>query len=262
MDRPAGGEESMIERFKIHFAPGSEQRVISVCLPRGYCASDERYPVMYMFDGQNAFEAERAAYRNSWNLHEFTDGWEKDVIIVGIESSQESDRRLAEYCPYHLSPKVWEGLRGRGRATAEWIIGALKPEIDRRYRTMGDRLCTGAMGASLGGLMSLYLAMAFNDVFSKAACLSMPTGMCFPQLRAQARESVLNPDTRVYLSLGENEARDMRMLSGMVSRTLQISNLLMARGVRVYPYVQEGGRHCEEDWRAQTAEFMRFLWLE
>ena len=252
----------MIERFRIHFAPGSDERVVSVYLPRGYGASDEAYPVMYMFDGQNAFEEDKAAYRNSWNLHEFADNWEKDIIIVGMESSMENDRRLAEYCPYQLTPKIWEGLRGRGRATAEWMIGTLKREIDSRYRTMGDRLCTGVMGASLGGLMSLYMATAFNDVFSKAACLSVPMGMCFSQLRAQIREGMMDPDTRVYLSMGEEEARDKKMLSGMVSRSLQLSNHLMNRGARVYPFLQEGGRHCEEDWRAQTAEFMRFLWLE
>ena len=252
----------MIERFRIHFAPGSDERMISVYLPKGYDASDEAYPVMYMFDGQNAFEEDNAVYRNSWNLHAFADHWVKGMIIVGIESSQESDRRLSEYCPYPLMPKIWEGLHGRGRATAEWIIGTLKPEIDRRYRTMGDRLCTGVMGASLGGLMSLYLVTAFNDVFSKAACLSVPMGMCFPQLLSQVREGIIDPDTRVYIALGEEEARDQKMLSGMVSRSLQIANHLMSRGARVYPFLQEGGRHCEADWRMQIPEFMRFLWLE
>lgn len=252
----------MIERFTLHFAPGGEERVVSVCLPRGYYDTDAAYPVMYMFDGQNAFEADRAAYRHSWNLHTFVDLWEKDMIIVGIESSRESDRRLSEYCPYHLTPKVWEGMRSRGRATAEWMIGTLKQEIDGRYRTMGDRLCTGVMGASLGGLMSLYMVTAFNDVFSKAACLSAPTGMCFAQLRAQIDRGMIDPDTRVYLALGENEARDQRMLAGMVSRSLQIGHALMRRGARVYSYLQEEGRHCEEDWRAQVSAFMRFLWLE
>ena len=37
----------MIERFRIHFAPGSDERVVSVYLPKGYDASDEDYPVMY-----------------------------------------------------------------------------------------------------------------------------------------------------------------------------------------------------------------------
>ena len=201
----------MIERFRMYFSPGSDERVVSVCLPRGYYDSDVSYPVMYMFDGQNAFEQDQADYGNSWALHEFLQDWEKEVIIVGLESSRESDRHLAEYCPYHLAPRMWEGLRGRGRATVEWIIGSLKQEIDSRYRTLQDRLCTGVMGAGLGGLMSLYAVTAFNEVFSKAACLSVPMGMCFPQLRSQVREGIIDPDTRVYMAFGEEEARDQKM---------------------------------------------------
>ena len=252
----------MIERFGIHFAPGMDERVISVCLPRGYGQSDEHYPVMYMFDGQNAFDPDMSAYGSSWNLHEFLGEWEKNVIIVGIESSQECDRRLAEYCPFHLPPRMGQGLRGRGRATMEWIIGALKPEIDSRYRTLPDRLCTGVMGGAMGALMSLYAVTAFNDVFSKAVCLSVPTGVCYPQLLRQVRESRIDPDTRVYLAIGENEARDKKMLAHMVCSNLTIANTLMDKHARVYPFLQQGGRHCEEDWRAQTEAFMHFLWLE
>lgn len=252
----------MIERFQIHFSPGSEERTVSVCLPRGYHDSDEMYPVMYMFDGQNAFEQDRADYGNSWAMHEFMREWEKGVIIVGVESSRESDRHLAEYCPYHLAPRMWEGLRGRGRATMEWIISSLKPEIDSRYRAIPDRLCTGVIGAGLGGLMSLYAVTAFNEVFSKAACLSVPVGICYAQLLRQVRDSLIDPDTRVYLALGENEARDRKMLAHLIACNLTISNTLQGKHARVYPYLLEGGRHCEADWRSQMAEFMHFLWLE
>lgn len=251
----------MIERFHMHFAPGMDERVVSVCLPEHYAESGEGYPVMYMFDGQNAFEEDRTNYGNSWRLHKFVQGWEKGIIIVGVESSQESDRHLAEYCPYHLAPRMWEGLRGRGHATMEWMTDTLKPEIDRRYRTMPGRLCTGAMGAGLGGLMSLYAATAFNAVFSKAACLSVPMGVCYPQLLRQVRESRIDPDTRIYLALGENEARDKRMLTHMVVNHLTVANTLMDRQARVCTVLEPGGRHCEEDWRAQTEAFMRFLWL-
>ena len=252
----------MIERFRIHFAPGADERMVSVCLPRGYHDCDAHYPVMYMFDGQNAFEQEHADYGNSWSLHEFVKDWEKDVIIVGVESSRESDRHLAEYCPYHLAPRMWEGLRGRGRATMEWIVGTLKQEIDSRYRTLADRLCTGIMGAGLGGLMSLFAVTAFNETFSKAACLSVPLGICYPQLLRQVREAGIDPDTRVYLSLGENEARDRKMLAHLIACNLTICNTLQGKRTRVYPYMLEGGRHCEADWSGQTREFMRFLWLE
>ena len=86
----------MIERFPVYFAPSSDERLVSVYLPQGYDERREAYPVMYMFDGQNAFEDDRASYGRSWRLHEFLDGWCKEMIVVGLQSSQEGDRRLAE----------------------------------------------------------------------------------------------------------------------------------------------------------------------
>ena len=252
----------MIERFPVYFAPSSDERLVSVYLPQGYDERREAYPVMYMFDGQNAFEDDSASYGRSWRLHEFLDGWCKGMIIVGLQSSQEGDRRLAEYCPYHLAPRSWEGLRGRGRATMEFIAGTLKPMIDERYRTMPQRACTGVIGGSLGALMSLYAVTAFGDVFSKAACVSPSVNMCYGQLYAQLRDTPIDPDTRVYLSWGENEARDKRTLAHMTQQNLVLCNLLMARQARVLPFLQEEGRHCEEDWSRQAGEFMRFLWLE
>ena len=146
----------MINRFTVHFSPSMDERMVSVYLPPAYGDSDQAYPVMYMFDGQNAFEEREAAYGKAWHLDEFLNDWEKEIILVGLQSSAESDRRTAEYCPYHLAPRAWEGLRGRGRATMDYIAGVLKPMIDERYRTIPNRLCTGIMGASMGGLTNEY----------------------------------------------------------------------------------------------------------
>jgi len=253
---------NMIERFPVYFSPSSDERVISVYLPRGYGDTDETYPVMYMFDGQNAFEDEVASYGKSWGLHTFMDEWQKRMIIVGLQSSAEGDRRLAEYCPYHLAPRRWEGLRGRGRATMDYITKTLKPMIDERYRTMPQRACTGLIGDSMGALMALYAVTAYNDVFSKAACVSPALSMCYPQMLCECRADGIDPDTRVYLSFGEHEARDKRALAHMASQSLEIANVLMTKGVRVYPYLQMDGRHCEEDWSRQTERFMHFLWLD
>ena len=88
------------------------------------------------------------------------------------------------------------------------------------------------------------------------------THLCYPQLLRQIRSDRLDADTRIYLSVGENEARDQRTLALQTERMLTIANMAMSRGVRVYPYLQPEGRHCEEDWTRQTAEFLHFLWLE
>ena len=252
----------MIERFEVCFAPGMDERVISVYLPVGYGESDEYYPVMYMLDGQNAFEEELAVYGKSFNLHAFMSGWEKKLIIVGIQSSGENDRRLAEYCPYPLGRGRWKGLHARGDETVRWIAEELKPMIDARYRALSDRACTGIIGAATGGLLALYAVSAFNGVFSKAACISPAICSCHAALVGQIREGAIDADTRVYLSMGEHEAKDKQSLARMMFRLLEVGRALMRRGARAETVLQESGRHCEADWRLQTERFMRFLWLE
>ena len=252
----------MIERFEMYFEPSREKRMVSIYLPPDYAYSSEAYPVMYMFDGQNAFEDGVCAYGTALHMHAFLDGWEKRMIAVALQSSAECDRRMAEYCPYHLAPRLWEGLRGRGRATMEWITGTLLPHINSRYRTLTDRTCTGVTGVSMGAVMALYAATAYNGVFSKAGCMSPALAMGHAQILQQIRAQDLNPDTRVFLSWGENEARDRRMLAHTTSQSLAVTNLLSARGVRTYPYIQEEGRHCEADWKRQLPDMMRFLWLQ
>ena len=248
----------MIHRFALTYTPGQEERMVSVYVPEG----GGRFPVMYMFDGQNAFEDGEAAYGRSWNLGAFLSGWGKGMILVAMQSSMERDRRLSEYCPYHLAPKLWEGLRGHGRETVSWMVGELKTSIDAQFPTLPERACTGVMGASMGALMSLYAVTARNDVFSKAACVSPALGSCYAQALRQMKGDRVVPDTRVYLSWGACESRDARSLAHTTAQHLEIANLLMAQGARVYPYLQEEGRHCEADWSRQTGEFMRFLWLE
>ena len=260
--RPEETEATMIERFAVRFEPGMDERVVSVYLPRGYGESDERYPVMYMFDGQNAFESYSDDYDGTWKLHRFLMRWEKEMIVVAVESSAEADRRMAEYSPYPLAPQRWGSLCARGSQTIEWMADVLKPQIDARYRTLPERACTGVMGGSMGGLMSLCAVVMRNDVFSKAACVSPAIGECHEALMKGIAQHALDADTRVYLSLGSDEAKDKPSLARECARILSLSNALVRAGVRTYPFIQEGGRHCEVDWSVQTPEFMRFLWME
>ena len=59
----------MINRFTVHFSPSMDERMVSVYLPPAYGDSDQAYPVMYMFDGQNAFEEREAAYGKACLLY-------------------------------------------------------------------------------------------------------------------------------------------------------------------------------------------------
>ena len=74
----------MVIKESVWYAPAAEPRTLHIYLPDSYDASDERYPVMYFWDGHNLFYDSDATYGKSWGLREFLDSWAKDMIIVGI----------------------------------------------------------------------------------------------------------------------------------------------------------------------------------
>jgi len=150
-------------------------RPVAVYLPAGYDEREERrYPVLYMQDGQNLFDAERAYIPGQhWRLREAADAAISErkvlpVIIVGIDHA--GTARIDEYTPTK-DPR----FKGSGRADeyARLLLEQLKPLIDARFRTKPEDTAVG--GSSLGGLVSIHLALKHPDVFSRAAILS-PSG--------------------------------------------------------------------------------------
>ena len=104
----------MIEKFDVMITPYQLQRTIHVYLPNDYYQSDEKYPVMYYFDGHNLFNDEDATYGKSWGIREFLDHYDKKFIIVGIECNHEGNKRLEEFSPYHYSTSYWGEVNGTG----------------------------------------------------------------------------------------------------------------------------------------------------
>ena len=84
----------MVEKRDVLFTPAGKARRLHIYLPEGYGESGETYPVMYFFDGHNLFSNEDATYGKSWGLCEFLTGWEKKLIVVGVECSHEGASRL------------------------------------------------------------------------------------------------------------------------------------------------------------------------
>ena len=56
------GETAMTEKCDVLFTPAGELRRLHIYLPDGYNDSEERYPVMYFFDGHNLFYDKDATY--------------------------------------------------------------------------------------------------------------------------------------------------------------------------------------------------------
>ena len=239
---------------------GEEERRAYVYLPETLEDGDERrFPVLYMFDGHNVFFDEDASYGKSWGLGEYLDAHQTPLIVAAVECSHDPNNgRLSEYAPFSFSSRYFGSIKGRGPQTMRWLIHSFKPEIDRRYPTIPDRLHTFIAGSSMGGLMSLYAVSRFNAVFSRAAALS-PSLECDPgKLEALIRKAKIRPDTVLYMDMGEAE-----LVGNQTARLFwRFTEQLAARGVRMTARIVPDGEHCEASWEKQIPFFLPTLLYE
>ena len=259
----------MIVKKSCIYPPKGTDRPLHIYLPDDYETSDERYPVMYFFDGHNLFTDEDATYSKSWGMKEFLEHWGKRMIIVGIECGHDGYERLSEYLPYPAKTgSHFDKFRPLGDETMRWIIEDIKPVIDRDFRTIPFRECTGIGGSSMGGIMALYGAVHYNRWFSKAACVSTAMGFCMRPLMMDMRRQPMSPDTRVYLSWGTREAWGLKnpdredKSSKSYGWNRKVADQIESVGATAYLHCQVGGGHCEADWEKLVPTFMNFLWME
>ena len=227
----------MIIKRPFWYPPGNSDRTLHIYLPDDYYSTEERYPVIYFFDGHNLFFNEDATYGTCWGLKDFLDRWHKKIIIVGMACSHVNQERLS-------------------------------PMIDREYRTWSHREATGIAGSSMGGIMSMYGIIRYNDIFSKAACVSTGVFWNLSDFRKDLKQVQLSPDTRIYMSWGEIESGkaahngNPEFDTREARSTRKFEKELQAKNARTYLYFQPNGRHCEADWAAQVPLFMDWLWLQ
>lgn len=149
----------------------NNKRDLRIYLPPSYrTQTQRRYPVIYMHDGQNLFDAKTASFGTEWEIDETMDrliGLKQiqEAIIVGIDNTHQ---RLNEYTPC-CDPKHGGGKINDYEA---FLLNQIKPFIDQHFRTKPDRNHTFMMGSSLGGLATFYMVQRHPETFSKAASLS------------------------------------------------------------------------------------------
>jgi predicted alpha/beta superfamily hydrolase len=182
-------------------------RKIWLYLPRDYETSTKKYPVIYMHDAQNLFDA-KTSFSGEWNVDEKLDSLHAQVIVVGIENGGE--KRIDELTPY--KNEKYGG--GETDKYLEFIITALKPEIDKKYRTKTNAKNTTIMGSSLGGLTSYYAVLKHPEVFGKAGVFSP----AFWINRNEINDLTTNSPkikAKFYFLCGDSEGNDDSMVKDL-----------------------------------------------
>lgn len=140
---------AQVSTFKLDAPQLKTTKKIWVYLPKNYKTSDKKYPVIYMHDAQNLFDA-KTSFAGEWNIDETLDSLKKQAIVIGIEHGNE--KRLEELTPF---PNEKYG-GGKADDYLEFMVITLKPYVDKNYRTKPNANNTVIFGSSLGGLVSYY----------------------------------------------------------------------------------------------------------
>jgi predicted alpha/beta superfamily hydrolase len=237
-------------------------RQVAVWLPEGYDASSEAYPVLYLQDGQNLFDAATAAFGVEWQADETAQRLiaEKQisaVILVGIWNT--SDR----FDEYTMTPDLRMQRGGSGADYLRFLVEELKPMIDATYRTRADRVSTWIGGSSLGGLISLHACLEHPEVFGGCLALSPTLGWDDERLLQELERKGSWPENLgLWFSMGTSEGSSEESRQSNLERARRMSEFLSGtrsdRATTTGYLEVEGGKHDEAGWVAPLADGMRW----
>jgi len=239
------------------------RRDVVVYFPPGYRRfSSERYPVLYLHDGQNVFDAATAFGGVEWGVDETAEGLIRQgaitpLIIVGVANT--GDERINEYAPTRgvIDSKAKRKKRSRGlaRLYAEFLITELKPYIDKKYRTRRESEFTGLGGSSLGGLATLVIGLSASQVFSRLMVMSPSIWWdnCVIYRLVDSLEQ--KPRSKIWLDTGTAEP-GWELARGLRDRLIK-KGWRISRDLK-YTEAKDAG-HSEAAWAARVEPALRFL---
>jgi alpha-glucosidase len=227
------------------------RRTVRVYFPPNY-SSRQAYPVIYMFDGQNVFDAS-TSFAGEWKVDETLDSLylRRNFACIVVAVYHGEGERINEQTPWPNDEK----MGGDGAKFAQFFVKDLKPYIDKHYRTFPDRDNTIIIGSSLGGLMALYMALQYPEVFGKAGVFS-PSLWWSEKAFEQMGKFKKRRTQKIYILGGEQES------DALISNLERAEGILKEVGfdeselnVRIVP----DGHHSEWFWAREFPDAIKWL---
>ena len=219
--------------------------------------------VLYLNDGQNLFEAERAFAGRTWRVSQTAVRLVRSrrlppLLIVGIDHG--GTRRGREYLPVEdeLNPSASNPL---GREYAEFVTREVMPFISRTYPVAVGASHTGFGGSSYGAIAALNTAMIKPGIFGKLLIESPSLYVGREYLLARAGHVDRWPG-RIYLGVGTTETSRQEGNEETVRNVLKLEGVLRRAGLgprRLHVVVHEGGTHSEDAWAERLPQALEFL---
>jgi predicted alpha/beta superfamily hydrolase len=230
----------------------TDDRTLIVFLPPSYkTLPAKRYPVLYLHDGNNVFDASTAFMGREWQLDETAGRLiaarkTSEFMMVGVYNTP---ARLFEYTWVPRSDGSGSPGGGGGKY-GRMLTEEIKPFIDQAYRTKPGRTDTAVMGSSLGGLSSFYLGSRMGDAIGKVGCMSPSIWWAGRAILGEV--AAVRQDLQIWLDMGTEEGGDDAAHSENLANARKLRDALVGHGYQLgknLAYLEdEGGTHDEPTW--------------
>ena len=268
--------EGKLRLHEFHSKTFQNTRMLRVLLPGGYDAPanrQRRYPVLYLNDGQNLFDASTSVlnpmeWRVDETVHALVAGRTiPPMIVVGIDSAGRRSR-FKEYFPYidqYLQPPE---PNPQGKRYPAFLVDEVIPFIETHYRVARDPAGRGIGGSSAGALAAIYAVVARPGVFGRLLVESPSIYVDEAQILRDASKVATWPE-RIYLGAGTNESGQRTCDSNdraepeLVSDVRRFERLLRDAHVdaaRIHFTIVPCALHDEAAWAARLPEALTFLY--
>ena len=231
---------------------GSADRDLYAYLPASH-GSGARFPVVYMLDGQNLFDAATSNSRVEWRVDETMEQLAREkieAIVVGIPAAP-GEKRRTEYsgakAVHHLS----------------FVADTVRPLVEASFDVDARRETTGIAGSSLGGVASLHAVYTRPETFGFAGVFSPAFWWTGDDRWFELVERTPAPGARIYLDVGDAEMpEDQQTRQRYVDGFERMGALLRQQGFddrSLRTVLDHGGAHHETDWARRLPDALRFL---
>ena len=260
-------EHTLTGNIKTHRAFRSRilgnRRDVLVYLPPGYRRfSRKQYPVLYLHDGQNVFDAATSFGGVEWGVDETAERLIRTRIIeplIVVAVANVGEDRVHEYTPtpgvIETKGKRKKRSRGLARLYGQFLMDELKPYVDRKYRTKPEPEFTGLGGSSLGGLVTLAIGILYPEVFHRLMVMSPSVWWDDFAIYRLVDSIERKPPLKIWIDTGTAEPG--------WEQTRELCNRLVEKGWKpgkdILYMEADHGDHSEGAWAARVEPALRFL---
>jgi predicted alpha/beta superfamily hydrolase len=246
-----------------------QRREAWVYLPPGYDGASERYPVLYLYDGQNVFDARTAAFGREWGVDEALESLFYERRLGGVIAVAVANGDGARPCEYNVFASDPHPGCSTGAALGDplnaFYAETLKPRIDSEFRSRSEREHTAIMGSSMGGSMATRLGWQRPTLFSRVAALS-PSYQNTATARASmpdfVRAARAPTPLRFHQDMGTAEQIREINAGTLIVNMNAVRDAARAAGIAEdaqRAVVVEGAVHNEDAWAARVREVIAWL---